>query len=254
MQRKIIRILNVLVSAVEMVCLVVILAYAVYSLWDDQQLYNSVGDLQSELLAFKPEEKDPTEAFRELQRINPDVCAWLTMDDTGIDYPVLRGSNNFVYLSRNAYGEPDLAGSIYLDSRNLADYSHPYNLLHGHHMDQGRMFGDLDLYKDETFFRKTTGGKLFLPDGSYDLTVFAYLLVKSTDDTIFAPQRWTKDHTALLDFAREHAVFLHEGPWQQARDGGKVLSLATCSTEFTDARTIILCLMTRAEEEQEVQP
>ncbi len=252
MQRKIVQTLNAIVSAVEAACLVLILVYAVYSLWDDQQVYNAVSDLQAELRAFKPEEEDEGDSFGDLLAINPDVCAWLTMDGTGIDYPVLQGSNNFVYLSRNAYGESDLAGSIYLDSRNQRDYSDLYSLLHGHHMDQHRMFGDLDLYKDERFFDEHTMGTLLVPGGKYDLKVFAYLLVKSTDDVIFAPQRWMEDASGLLAYVREHAIFLHEEPFAQAEAGGRVLCLATCSTEYTDARTIILCLMTQAE--QEVQP
>ncbi|MBQ8556027.1 MAG: class B sortase [Clostridia bacterium] len=257
MQRRIIRFLNSIVSAVVAVVLVLMLLYSAYALWDNQHVYLLADSVQNDLLAFKPqEEEEAAPSFEELQAINPDVNAWLTMEGTHIDFPVVQGSNNFEYLSLDVYGNFSLAGSIYLDSRNSRTYTDAYSLLHGHHLDQGRMFGDLDLYKQRDFFDAHTTGTLLMPEGRYALDVIAYLLVDATDSVIFAPQRWTQDAADVLDFAKEKAVFIHEDAMQRAlgvpSDEVRLLCLATCSTEYTDARTIILCLMTRAE--QEVSP
>lgn len=256
MQRKIVRIINGLVSAAEAVLLILVLLYAVYALWDNQHVYNKASNLQSQLLSFKPQEEDEQgPSFDELQKINPDVCAWLTMDGTRIDFPVLQGSNNFEYLSLDVYGEFSLAGSIYLDSRNARSYADPYSLLHGHHLDQGRMFGDLDLYKQRDFFDANTTGTLVTPDGIYHLDVIAYLPIKSTDDVIFAPQRWLEDAAPVLDYTVAHARYLHEETLSTARESGaRLLSLATCSSEASDARTIILCMMTPQSAAEEVSP
>ncbi|MBQ8200170.1 MAG: class B sortase [Clostridia bacterium] len=231
--------------------------YAVYALWDNQHVYNRASNVQSELLAFKPaEEEEAGPSFDELQTLNPDVCAWVTMEGTRIDFPVVQGSNNFEYLSLDVYGKFSLAGSIYLDSRNGRDFGDAYSLLHGHHLDQGRMFGDLDLYKQRDFFDEHTTGTLMTPEGSYALEVMAYLLVRSTDDVIFAPQHWREDASELLAYVQEHAVYTHEEVLARAAamssEDAAMLCLATCSTEYTDARTIILCLMTA--NGQEVSP
>ena len=42
-------------------------------------------------------------------------------------------------------------------------FSDCYNLLYGHHMDNGGMFGDLDKYKDADFFDGHITGTLLLP-------------------------------------------------------------------------------------------
>lgn len=247
MYRDFLRLLNGLITCIEVLALIVIALYAGYALWDNQQVYDAVTSLQNELLAFKPEE-DAAPSFDELQAINPDVCAWLTMDGTRIDFPVLRGENNWVYLSRDVYGNTSLAGSIYLDSRNAFGMTDAYSLLHGHHLDQGRMFGDLDLYKQERFFRENTTGTLLTPGGAWQLDVIAYLPVKSTDDVIFAPQRYTQDAAEVLAYVEQNARYLHQDILALARENhAPLLCLATCSSEASDARTIVLCMMTRVE-------
>lgn len=248
--RFILRLLNGVITCIEVIAIVVVVLYAGYSLWDNQQVYDSVSNLQNELLAFKPaEEDDAPPSFDELHEINADICAWLTMDGTRIDYPVLQGPDNWYYLSRNVYQETDLAGSIYLDFQNDFALTDAYNLLHGHHMNQGRMFGDLDLYKQEQFFRETATGTLLTPACMWQLDVIAYLPVKSTDDVIFAPQRYTEDASAVLDYAETLAIHLHAETLAAAREtGAPLLALATCSPESSDARTIILCMMTRVTE------
>jgi len=93
---------NSLLSAVIVLFLVVAGAYSAYALWDNMQVYASVDDIQSQLLKYKPtpgEDNGPT--FEELRAINPDVCAWITLDGTKIDYPVLQGEDNLTYINKD---------------------------------------------------------------------------------------------------------------------------------------------------------
>ncbi|MBR2389451.1 MAG: hypothetical protein IKA94_01495 [Mogibacterium sp.] len=39
-------------------------------------------------------------SFSRLRRINPDVEAWITVDGTHIDHPVVRSADNFDYLDK----------------------------------------------------------------------------------------------------------------------------------------------------------
>ena len=155
--------------------------------------------------------------------------------------------NDFVYNPRKSavYGNFALAGSIFLDTRNERDFSDAYSLLYGHHMENSGMFGDLDLYKDQAFFDDNKTGMLILPDRSYNLEIFACLLVEAGEDTIFDPELWQTDINGLLSFAENNSLHLREETIDKLRqmENPKVLALSTCSTEFTDARTIILAVM-----------
>ena len=97
---------NSLVSLVVILFLTVAGVYSGYALWDNAQVYAAVDDVQSELLKLKPDVSEEDGAsFEELLAINPDVCAWLTLDNTGIDYPVVQGEDNLSYINTYRYAE-----------------------------------------------------------------------------------------------------------------------------------------------------
>ena len=242
---------NSILNFVVILSLLVSGAYATYALWDNNQVLSAAEDVQADMIKLKPQvdesgellETGPT--FDELLAVNSDVCGWVSMDNTQIDYPVLYGENNLEYINKDVYGSFALAGSIYLDSRNQRDFTDAYNLLYGHHMSDSRMFGDLDLYKDETFFRNNRTGTFILPDRTYTLKVISCMLVGATDAYIFEPESTRDDIKALLDYAQDASLYVNDDILQQARQSEnlQILALTTCSSEFTDARTIVLAVM-----------
>ncbi len=251
--RIVLRAADFLISAIVVLCLVTAGCYSVYALWDNSQVYAAVDNVQAELMQFKPiADEDNGASFEELLAINPDVKGWLTLDGTAIDYPVVQGENNFSYINTDVYGNFALAGSIFLDSDCNGEFRDRYTLLYGHHMENSKMFGDLDLYKDASFFARNTTGTLVLPDRSYQLEVFACLLVPASEQAIFEPTQWAKSLSGLHDFVRENALNLNEDVLAQleATDGAQVLAMSTCSGEFTDARTILLAWMKPSGSEQ----
>nr|MBQ8243752.1 class B sortase [Oscillospiraceae bacterium] len=248
MLRLFLRVCNAAVNLVTALALLLCGSYGAYALWDNNQILTAASDVRADLQKLKPaavEEvgRDNTAAFQELRKINPDVCGWITMEGTGVDFPVLHGENNLTYISRDVYGNFSLAGSIFLDSRNDPSFSEPYTLLYGHHMAEGNMFGDLDKYKEEGFFRENTTGQLILPEQTWDLEVIACLLVSAADQRIFDPEAAGADLSALLDCAQQTALQLNSDGLLQAEETKKVIALSTCSSEFTDARTVVLAVM-----------
>lgn len=219
-------------------------SFGLYGLWDNQQVLACAADVQAELLQWKPvaaveEGLNNSEQFAELRKINPEVRGWITMESTGIDFPILQGQNNMSYINRDIFGNFSLAGSIFLDSRNDPSFENGYSVLYGHHMADGNMFGDLDKYKEEPFFRENGGGVLILPERVYQLKVAACLIVPASDKWIFDPEHVQDHWESWGNFIREKAMLLQEAHL----DGRQYLALTTCSTEFTDARTVVLVRM-----------
>ena len=251
MKKGILKAANALVNLIVIVSLGLAGIYSAFALWDNNRIYAAAEGVQADMIKLKPEiqitEEDSGADFSELLAINRDVCGWISMDNTEIDYPILQGETNLTYINTDVYGKFALAGSIYVDSRNSRDFTNTFSLLYGHHMENSRMFGDLDLYKDEEFFNSNPTGTLILPDRAYNLEIFSCLLVKASDHMIFDPIQWQDENiNELLTYIQEHAMYVHDNilnELAQSREPVQILALSTCSTEFTDARTILLTVM-----------
>lgn len=243
------RFLNFIISFVLILIFIIAAAYALFVLNDNRRIYSAAENVQEDMLKLKPDKEKPD--FSKLCSINPDVCAWLTMDGTHIDYPVLQGETNLTYINRDIYGQFALAGSIFLDCQNAKDFTDSYNLLYGHHMDGGNMFGDLDLYKKSEFFEKHDTGTLLLPNKVYDLKVAAVLITGVSDERIFQLQNWPqKWKDGQLDYIRSQALFVRDDVLNALEkcEHPQLISLTTCTSEFTDARTVVLAQMIPVED------
>ena len=177
----------------------------------------------------------------ELRELSEDAVAWLTVDDTRIDYPVMQGKTNAEYLNKDPYGEFSLSGSIFLDNRNDKTFSDPYSLLYGHHMEYGAMFGALDEYKDKSYFEAHRTGLLTVTNGDeYSIRFFAACKAQATEKVIFDPPK--SNNQALLDYLNEHA-FIYDP--SEVSAGLKLIALSTCQSAESHERMIVFGVLTQ---------
>lgn len=217
--------------------ILLLLCYGGYSLWDTAMLYKGAFNT-SDLLQYKPSVDEPDSlTFEELLALNPDVCAWITVDDTHIDYPVVQGEDDMEYINKDVYGDFAFSGAIFLSSQNQRDFSDSYNLLYGHHMDGGAMFGDVIEFQEKEYFDSRKTGTLYLPGQAIPITFFACVRTDAFDSVIYRPDAQPQgDVTTLL----EHI----QGTAAQYRDIGvtaqdQIIGLSTCSEAVTNGRVVL---------------
>lgn len=220
--------------------------YSGYSLWCDRQVARGAF-LTGEILRCKPTEDDPENpTLQQLQAINPDVIGWLTVPGTGIDYPVVQGKDDMAYVNRNVQGDYALSGAIFLSCLNAPDLSDDYNLVYGHHMDNGAMFGDVTRFTENRFFAEHPTGTFYLPGQTWDIRFFAAVETDASDP-LFYDLRRAGNRAALLRAIERQAVQKRELP-----AGEPVLALSTCTDALTNGRVILLGALRRRPNEKEV--
>lgn len=226
---KIIRFIDWLLDkTVFLICLIFFLL-GTYGLYDSYMVYQHTMD--NSILKFKPGYESAEAPEKEIQG---NMAAWLTLDDTKVDYPVMQGKDNTEYLNKDPFGEYSLAGSIFLDWRNDPTFGDPYSLIYGHHMEQGMMFGALDAYMDRGFFDSHRTGTLTVGETPYNIRLFAVMDCIATEEAIFAPT----ETDGTLDFVLEHAMYLDNNALP--RDGERLLALSTCKYPDTAERTVVV--------------
>lgn len=226
-----------LVSIFAAALILLMLLYGGYSLWDTAMVFNGAF-LSDDLLQFKPAGgtgANPTLA--ELQAINPDVCAWLTIDDTHIDYPVVIGEDDLEYVNKDVYGDFALSGSIFLDSDSARDFSDAYTLVYGHHMDNGAMFGDIVEFVNTAYFEAHPTGTLYLPEATYAIELFACVQVDAYDGMIYDPHGQPDgDVSELLHYVDDIAV---QSRYIGVTPQDQVIGLSTCAEAETNGRVVV---------------
>lgn len=195
MAEKLLRQLNRILNAQVILTILLAMAYSIYSIWDNNSIYAATLSLTTRIREQKPTEDKPS--FDDLRAINEDVVAWVTLDGTNIDGPVVQGEDNEEYLNKDVYGNYSLAGTFFLDTRCSTDFTDFDELIYGHHMDQHEMFGDLDRYLKQDFFDADDTGTLLIPGERIMLSVLSVNVVQDTDTWIFDPQTGDDSHMML---------------------------------------------------------
>ena len=116
-----------------------------------QKQGEAAGDMQADM-----EREMPVilRKYEKLHEENGDLVGWLTIPGTAIDYPVMQKAGNEYYLHHDFYGEEDKHGCLFV--KDIADVDTPGDcfIIYGHNMKDGTMFGDLDEYRSEAYYRE----------------------------------------------------------------------------------------------------
>jgi len=90
-----------------------------------------------------------------LLSINEDVVGWLKVNNTNVDYAVVKGTDNDFYLKNNLYKQEDINGWIYMDYRNNEKELNKNTIIYGHNMYySGIMFGTLHKAANRSWYTK----------------------------------------------------------------------------------------------------
>jgi sortase B len=212
-----------------------------YGVWDSAQITQGAS---AELYAsYKPADHGTPLSFHDLQVINPDVIAWLTVYGTHIDYPMAQGDNNLVYTNTDAMGAYSLSGAIFLDSANQADFSDFNSIVYGHNMDKNTMFADIAAFADEDFFAERRYGTLYHDGLTEGLEFFAFVEADGYDTSVFRTAVTGMDERQAY-LKRLESLAVHTRPDVTVTDTDRIVLLSTCSTASTNGRDILVAKIT----------
>lgn len=167
----------------------------------------------------------------------PGMTAWLTIDDTSIDEPVMQGADNTEYLKKDCYGKYSVSGSLFLDSRNSADYTDSYSIIYGHHMRGGAMFGELSKFLAQEYLKTHTSGTLTVGENVYTLRIFATLDTDAQAMEVYAPQETDPEET--WEYVKSNAVCWNDAVIDKtAAMPSRMIAFSTCGKEEQE-RTVV---------------
>lgn len=175
--------------------------------------------------------------FESLQEQNPDIVGWIYCPDTNINYPIVQGESNQDYLYRSHTGERNSNGSIFMDFRNLRDFSDFNNIIYGHNMGPNAMFGTLKQYVYQEFYEKHPTMWLLTPDKAFRLDLIAGLVTPSDSDS-YEVFSYIEDLHDRMEYTISQSNF--DAGEIDVAGIKQVVTLSTCSYEYATARYVVI--------------
>ncbi len=219
-----------------MALLIIIILFSAYKVGTILYGYHQGNSQYEEVQEIaKVEEEDGEEEinFEGLLKANEDVKAWIYLEDTVIDYPVMQTTNNDYYLYHMFNGEENGAGSIFIDYRNSAPFKDFNTVLHGHRMKDGSMFKPLVQYADADFYENHKVIEITTPTQKYDCEVFAAATIPADSDLYqfeFYSEEDRLYYLSRLDAVNELYTDVEIG----VKD--KIVMMSTCTAQLDDNR------------------
>lgn len=171
--------------------------------------------------------------FKDLQESNDEVYGWIRINNLVVDYPIMYSGDD-KYLELNVDGEDDPNGAIFLDKNSMGVWG-KVNLIHGHNMKSGEMFGMLDNYKDQDFAEKYDNVEIARDGVVSQYKVFSVIVADSDTEEIQYSFSKDDDFRKYVSELYERSVVDLDGP--DSYD--EIIILSTCSYQFNNAHTLV---------------
>lgn len=196
------------------------------------QLYTMYKGYHKDRLTYKTIAEETGKDFEKLKSINSDFIGWLTLPGTIIDYPVVQSHDNKDYLSLKFDKTWGGAGTLFADCRTQTPFHDRNTIIYGHHMRDGSMFHDLDLFKNQSYAYKHPEFKLYTPSKDYTAKVYAFISTDENSD-IYTPYA-DESYIELINKLASYTI-------GSIDKDDKLLVLSTCAYEYDGNRHLVIC-------------
>lgn len=191
-------------------------------------------------------ETERVKLLKKLQKENSDIVAWIEIEDSKINYPVLQGEDNEYYMTHTYKKEYSKDGSLFLDKDY--DWSKPSTnlLIYGHNnIGSKEMFVDLMKYENEEYYNnhKTIRFTTAKEDAEYEIiAVFKSRVYYKSEKNVFRYYFFIdaeneQEFNEYVRNSKEASLYNIEAT---AEYGDQLLTLSTCSYHTEDGRLAVV--------------
>lgn len=182
--------------------------------------------------------------YKNLYNSNKRLIGWLKIDDTNIDYPVMQTTDNEYFLTHNINQQKDRNGALFLD-KDCDVLAPSTNLIvYGHHMRSGNMFGTLDKYSSEEYYKEHPVIQFdsIYEKGTYEVMYVFRSKIYNEEDVVFKYYQFI-DAMSQQEFdsnMQEMAAMSLYDTGVTASYGDRLLTLSTCDYYVDDGRFVVV--------------
>lgn len=171
--------------------------------------------------------------FKELKKQNSDTVAYLKVNNTKIDYVVVKGQDNDYYLTHDFKKNYNIAGWVFATYQNKMDGTDKNIVIFGHNMRDGSMFGTMKKILNKKWYNNKNNLtiKLTTKDGTFDYKVFSIYQIAPEDYYINTDFYSNVEYEKFLKTIKNRSIKDFK---MNINKNDKILTLSTCSMTGTE--------------------
>lgn len=177
-----------------------------------------------------------------LFKINNDIVGWLKIENTNISYPVMQTKDrpNY-YIDKNFYKEYSFMGTPYIDKNcNITNSNNI--IIYGHHIKGDKMFGELENYKSEDYYKNHKFIKFYTQNNVIEYEIISVFKTTVYDNVGFKYYQFynmesKEEFDTFISKCKELSFYNIE---ETAKYEDKLITLSTCEYSKPNGRLVVI--------------
>ncbi len=218
---------------------------AVYVKNDNEEEHIEHDDVNLDIIADKTEinlykkfssYKESDINIMTLKEINPNIVAWLIVDGTNINYPIVKTDNNDYYLSHDIHNNYSIGGWTFMDFRNKIDMSDYNTIFYGHNLYNKTAFGSIsNIFTDKWYNNSNHRIRVITENENYTYEIFSVYYSDPNNDYLTTG---FLDGNAYLEFANQMKNKSKYNFNVELNQNDKMITLSTCTNDDKGRKVI----------------
>ena len=174
--------------------------------------------------------------FNSLIEMNGDTVAWISVDGTNINYPVVKTADNDYYLNHSFNRVTTQNGWPFMDYRNNPNMEDKNTIFYGHNLLNKTAFGSIANIFDKKW--QQTSSKIIqilTPEFKYQYLIFSAYYIEPELYYLQTEFYSNRDYQTFLDTIKNRNIIEIDN---SVTTDDKIITLSTCTEDNTGRKVI----------------
>ena len=165
--------------------------------------------------------------FSSLQAKNQDTVAWIMLNGTNINYPVVQTTDNNYYLHHAYDHTNNEAGWVYMDYRNNPKEFDQNTIIYGHGMNNNTIFGSLRYIVQDWWYTNADNHTVKLSTPSENTLWQVFSVYTIPEETYYLQTKFddNTEYNKFLNELKSRSIYEFNA---DLNENDKILTLSSC--------------------------
>lgn len=165
--------------------------------------------------------------FDELLKTNKNTKAFLKVNGTNVNYPVVQATDNKYYLTHAFDNSKNGGGWVFLDYRNNMDNLSDNTIIYGHGRQNGTIFGSLKKIVNSSWYENSSNYTVYISTPKENTLWQVFSVYKIPNETYYLISKLSSEesHQKFINIMLDRSIHNFN---TQVTTKDKILTLSTC--------------------------